>query len=262
MPDNLSDKEIKRYNRHILIEEIGAEGQQKLKESSILIVGAGGLGSPVAYYLTAVGVGKLGIVDDDQVELSNLQRQILHGTADVGRNKVESARETLESLNPEIDIITYSQRLDQSNVEELVAEYDLVINCIDNFITRYLINDACVFNDTPLVEAGVLKFEGQITLIVPGEGPCYRCIFPEPPGEENIPTCQGAGILGAIAGTLGTLQATEAVKYLLQIGKSLQGRLVIYDGLEATFREVEIKRNPGCSVCGEDPTITELEPND
>jgi adenylyltransferase/sulfurtransferase len=243
----LSEEELQRYNRHILVKGIGEEGQQKLKKSQVLVVGAGGLGSPVAYYLAAAGIGRLGIIDSDLVEISNLQRQILHSTADKGELKVESARETLSALNPEIEIDTYQKRLRSENVESLVTEYDLVINCVDNFETRYLVNDICVLTDTPLVEAGVLGLEGQITLIIPGEGPCYRCIFPELSEKGEVPTAQQEGILGAVAGTIGTLQATEAIKYLLGIGKSL---LLIYDARELSFREVEIKKNSDCSVCG------------
>jgi len=256
---DFNEDEVERYSRHILLQEVGVEGQAKLRESSVLVVGAGGLGSPVAYYLVAAGVGKIGIVDFDEVDLSNLQRQILHSTDDVGRAKTDSAKETLEALNPNVEIITYNQRLGTDNVEDLVSQYDIVIDGVDNFAARYLVNDACVFTNTPLVEGGILRFEGQVTLIDPEEGPCYRCVFPEPPKPGSIPSCQEAGVLGAIAGTIGTLQATEAIKYLLGIGESLIGRLVIYDALQLSFREVKIEQNSDCSLCGDKPEITELE---
>lgn len=252
MEYNLADKERERYNRNILLDEIGEKGQQKLKEARVLIVGAGGLGSSVAYYLAATGVGTLGIIDYDLIELSNLQRQILHSTTDIGQAKVDSAKETLKSLNPEIDIVTYEQQLGKNNVKELIKKYDLVINCVDNFSTRYLINDACVLTSTPLIEGGVLGLEGQITFVLPGEGPCYRCIFPAAPEKDDLPAGQSEGILGAIAGTIGTLQATETVKYLVGAGELLIGRLLIYDALKTSFRKVEIEKNPECSACGTD----------
>lgn len=255
---DFSEEEIERYSRHIILPEISGQGQQKIKEASVLVVGAGGLGSPVAYYLAAAGVGRLGIIDSDLVDLSNLQRQILHTTADLDRPKVESAREKLQAINPNIEIITYNQYLNKDNVLEIIESFDLVVDGVDNFPTRYLLNDACVMKNKPLVEAGILRFDGQIMTIKPGEGPCYRCIFTRPPAEGTIPSCQEAGVLGAIAGTIGTLQATEALKIITGVGKPLIGRLLIYDAKELSFREVEIRRNPDCPVCGDNPTITEL----
>ncbi|MCK8824422.1 HesA/MoeB/ThiF family protein [Fuchsiella alkaliacetigena] len=243
----LSSKEIERYSKQLSLPEIGELGQQKLKNSSVLIVGAGGLASPVSYYLAAAGVGKLGIIDADKVELSNLQRQILHRTADLDRLKVESARDSLEALNSNLEISTYQDFLDFELAKKLFREYDLVVDCVDNFATRYLVNDAAVETNTPLIEAGVAAFEGQLMLIDPPQGPCYRCIFP----EQSTTDSPERGLLGVIPGTIGTLQATEAIKYLLGLGRLLLGRLLVYDGLELSFREVEIKRNSSCSVCGD-----------
>ncbi|SJZ34015.1 HesA/MoeB/ThiF family protein [Selenihalanaerobacter shriftii] len=255
---DLSSEELQRYDRHIILDEIGQEGQQKLKESSVLIVGAGGLGSPVAYYLAAVGIGCIGIIDFDEIELSNLQRQILHSTSNIGSFKVDSAEKSLKALNPNLDIITYQASLKTDNVEDLVMRYDIVINCVDNFASRYLINDACVSNNIPLIEAGVLGFEGQVMVIIPGKGPCYRCIFPESSKQGRISADKEIGVLGAVAGTIGTLQATEAIKYLLGIGELLFSKLLIYDALHASFRKVELKANPRCPICGDDSSITEL----
>ncbi len=255
---DFSEEEIERYSRHIILKELGGSGQQKIKDSSVLVVGAGGLGSPVAYYLAAAGVGKLGIVDSDVVDRSNLQRQILHSTEDIGLSKVKSAREKLQTINPNIDIITYNQYLNKNNIEEIIADYDVIVDGVDNFPTRYLLNDACVLNDKTLVEGGILRFEGQVMTIKPGEGPCYRCVFREPPSEDAIPSCQEAGVLGAIAGTIGTLQATEALKIITEIGEPLIGRILTYDAKKLSFREVKIKRDEDCPVCGNKPRITEL----
>lgn len=255
----LSEEQILRYSRNIILKEIGGIGQQKLINSKVLIVGAGGLGSPSAYYLAAAGVGTIGIVDYDRVDLSNLQRQILHRTKDIGRFKVESAKEKLNELNPDVNIITYNERLSAQNVLELIKDYDVVIDGVDNFPARYLINDACVFTKKPLIESGILRFEGMIMTIIPGEGPCYRCIYPEPPKEGAVPTCSQAGVLGAVAGVMGTLQAVEAIKVLLNIGKSLKGRILTYNALEGRFREISWSKKSKCPVCGENPTITELK---
>lgn len=253
-----TDEEIKRYSRHIILQEVGGTGQKKLREARVLVVGAGGLGSPAAYYLAAAGIGALGIVDSDVVDVSNLQRQILHRTADIGRKKVDSAEESIHALNPGVSVEKHCVRLDKSNVTEIVSQYDVIIDGVDNFPSRYLLNDACHFARKPLVEAGVLQFLGQVMTIVPGTGPCYRCLFPEPPPPGAVPSCQEAGVLGAVPGILGMLEATEAIKLILGIGKSLSGRLIIYEALSSTFREVAVRRNPRCPLCGDSPTILEL----
>ncbi|MBO8141842.1 MAG: molybdopterin-synthase adenylyltransferase MoeB [Firmicutes bacterium] len=253
-----TEDEIVRYSRHILLPEVGGVGQQKLKEARVLIVGAGGLGSPAAFYLAAAGIGTIGIVDDDVVDLSNLQRQILHRTQDVGTPKVESARRALEDLNPGVKVVPYRFRLDAGNVMDLIREYDVIVDGVDNFATRYLLNDACVMAGKPLVDAGILRWDGLVMTIRPGEGPCYRCVFPEPPPPGAIPSCQEAGIIGAIAGIMGTIQALETVKLILGVGETLTGRLLVVDALEGRFRQVTARRDPGCPVCGENPTITQL----
>jgi len=256
---NLSEEELTRYSRQLILDEVGGKGQSRLKKAKILIVGTGGLGSPAAFYLAAAGIGTLGLIDDDKVELSNLQRQILHSTDDLGEPKPCSAGRTLSALNPNIEIITYNKRLNKDNVEDLIKDYDLIVNGVDNFPSRYLLNDACVINNKPFIEAGILRYSGQLTTIIPGEGPCYRCVFPSPPEEGTIPSCQEAGVLGVTAGTIGTLQAVEAVKFILGAGKLLTGRMLIFDALEMNFREVEIKKSEDCPVCGQNPTITTLE---
>ncbi|MTI61791.1 MAG: sulfur carrier protein ThiS [Firmicutes bacterium] len=255
---DFSEEEIERYSRHIILQDIGGTGQQKIKEASVLVVGAGGLGSPVSFYLAAAGVGKLGIVDSDVVDRSNLQRQILHTSDDVDRPKVESAEEKLEKINPHVEVVTYNTYLNKDNIEEIIRDYDIIVDGVDNFPTRYLLNDACVMNDKILVEAGILRFEGQVMTIHPGEGPCYRCVFTSPPEEGTIPSCQEAGVLGAIAGTIGTIQATEVLKLITCVGSPLKNNILIYDAKEMDFRKVEIKKNPDCPVCGKNPTITEL----
>ena len=255
---DFSEEEIKRYSRHIILKEVGGKGQKKLREARALVVGAGGLGSPAAYYLAAAGVGTLGIVDSDVVDTSNLQRQILHRTSDVGRHKTESAAEQIHALNPGVEVKEHRVRLDKDNVERIIRDYDVIIDGVDNFPTRYLLHDACFFGKKPLVEAGVLQFLGQIMTIVPGGGPCYRCVFPEPPPPGTVPSCQEAGILGAVAGVLGVLQATEAVKLILGVGKPLTGRILIYEALSGSFREVKFRPNPKCPLCGDAPSITEL----
>lgn len=255
---DFSEEEIERYSRHIILQDIGGTGQKKIKEASVLVVGAGGLGSPVSYYLAAAGVGKLGIVDSDLVDRSNLQRQILHTTDDLDHPKVESAKEKLKQINPHVEVITYNTYLNKDNIEEVIKDYDIIVDGVDNFPTRYLLNDACVMNDKILVEAGILRFEGQVITIHPGEGPCYRCVFTSPPEEGTIPSCQEAGVLGAIAGTIGTIQATEVLKLITGVGSPLKNNILIYDAKEMDFRKVEIKKNPDCPVCGENPTITEL----
>lgn len=255
----LSNAEIERYSRQIILPNIGGKGQKKLKQSKVLVVGAGGLGSPVAYYLAAAGVGTIGIVDGDAVELSNLQRQILHNTERVGLPKTESARQTLLALNPHITVNVHQLRLSKDNVLDLISGYEVIVDGVDNFPARYLLNDACVMAGKPLVEAGVLQWDGLVMTIKPREGPCYRCIFPEPPPPGAVPTCQEAGIVGVIPGVIGAIQATEVLKLLLGVGEGLVGRLLIYNGLEMRFREVRAERNPTCPVCGDNPSIRTLE---
>ncbi|HDL64499.1 MAG TPA: molybdopterin-synthase adenylyltransferase MoeB [Proteobacteria bacterium] len=254
----LREDQIERYSRQIILSEIGGKGQSKLLEASVLVIGAGGLGSPAALYLAAAGVGQLGIVDSDRVELNNLQRQIIHSTGDVGRPKVDSARDRLHSLNPDIRIIPYNLRLTSANIMEIIEDYDIIVDGSDNFPTRYLINDACVLADKPLSHGAILRFYGQVYTILPGESACYRCLFPEPPPPGAVPNCQEAGILGAVAGIIGLLQANEVLKYILGAGKLLNGRLLTFDALDASFREVKVLRDTDCPVCGDRPTITEL----
>ena len=253
-----SEEWIERYSRHIILPEVGGNGQEKLNESKVLIIGAGGLGSPVALYLAAAGIGTLGIVDNDVVDLSNLQRQILHTTNDLGRQKTESAKEKLEALNPEITVNAYHELVNSTNIMEMIKDYDVIVDGTDNFPTRFLINDACVLGNKPLVHGAILRFDGQVFTIVPGAGPCYRCIFEEPPPPGTVPNCSQAGILGAIAGIIGTIQATEVLKLIIGKGRTLKGRLLVVDALDMTFREVKIRRNSACPICGDNPTITQL----
>lgn len=255
---NLTEEEIERYSRHIILPEVGGTGQQKLKESSVLVVGAGGLGSPVILYLTAAGVGRIGVIEDDVVDLTNLQRQILHATPDVGKHKAQSASETMRQINPHVEVDVYRQRLNKDNIFALLDKYDVVVDGVDNFPTRYLLNDACVMKKKTLVEGGILRFMGLIMSIRGGETACYRCVFEEPPPPGTVPSCAEAGILGAVAGVAGTLQATEVLKILTGVGKPLFNRLLQFDAEELRFHEVKAKRNPRCPVCGKNPTITEL----
>ena len=252
-----TEDQIKRYSRHIVLREVGGKGQRRLLDSSVLIVGAGGLGSPVALYLAAAGVGRIGIVDFDQVDLSNLQRQILHATGDVGRPNVESALERLALLNPDVKVIPHGEPLSSANALALLSQYDLVVNGSDNFPTRYLVNDACVFSKKPLVDGSILRFEGHVTVFLPGRG-CYRCLFPAPPPPGLMPNCQEAGVLGVLCGVVGSLQGLEALKLLLGIGEPLAGRLLWIDGLSLEIRSLKVRRDPSCPVCGDQPTITEL----
>lgn len=256
---NFTEEQIIRYSRHIILPEVGGEGQQKILEGKVLIIGTGGLGSPVAFYLAAAGVGTLGIIDDDVVDLSNLQRQILHSTKDIGRPKVESAREKLVALNPDCKVVVYKERLMAHNIMEIIKDYDVVVDGTDNFSTRFVTNDACVMAGKPFIHGGILRFTGQALTVIPGEGPCFRCIFQEPPPPGSVPTCSQAGVLGVLAGTIGLIQATEVLKYLLGKGDLLIGRLMMYDALAMKFREVTVKKNPNCPVCGENPTIKELK---
>jgi sulfur-carrier protein adenylyltransferase/sulfurtransferase len=257
--DRALDRERRtRYSRHLLIPEVGEEGQLKLLESKVLLIGAGGLGSPAALYLAAAGVGRLGIVDADVVDESNLQRQVIHATADLGTPKVDSARATLEALNPDVDVVGYRERLTSENVDRILGEgWDVIVDGADNFPTRYLVNDASVWHDVPVVHGSIYRFEGQTTVFKPGAGPCYRCLFPQPPPPELAPSCAEGGVLGVLPGVVGSLQANEALKLLLGIGEPLVGRLLLFDALAGEFNEVAIRRDPDCPVCGEHPTITE-----
>ena len=261
-PQALTPAQRSRYSRHLLIPEVGDEGQQKLLGARILLIGAGGLGSPASLYLAAAGVGTLGIVDADVVDDSNLQRQIVHSTERLGEPKVLSAKRTIEALNPDVTVIPYEERLTSDNVERIVgAGWDVIVDGADNFPTRYLVNDASVWHDIPVVHGSIYRFEGQVTVFAPGRandgGPCYRCLFPSPPPPELAPSCAEGGVLGVLPGIVGSLQASEALKLILGIGESLTGRLLLFDALHTTFDEVSVKRDPTCPVCGEHPTITE-----
>jgi len=252
----LSVEELQRYSRHLIMPEVTSEGQNRLKAARVLCIGAGGLGSPAALYLAAAGVGTLGIVDFDDVDLSNLQRQILHGTKDIGRGKLESARDRLHDINPQIEIELHKCRFSSENASQLVARYDVVVDGSDNFPTRYLSNDVCVFARKPNVYGSVFRFEGQTTIFAPHlGGPCYRCLFPEPPPPESVPNCAQAGVLGVLPGIIGMLQAIETLKLILGIGEQLVGRLLHFDALKVKFRELNLRRDPQCPVCGENPTI-------
>jgi adenylyltransferase/sulfurtransferase len=258
MLPELSREEILRYSRHLLIPEVGLDGQRKLKASSALIIGTGGLGSPVALYLAAAGVGHIGLVDYDVVDQSNLQRQIVHGTGMVGRLKVESARTRLLDLNPAIQVDAFNEPFTSANAMKIAEDFDVIIDGTDNFPTRYLINDLCVLTGKPNIYGAIYRFEGQASVFYASEGPCYRCLFPEPPPPGLVPSCADAGVLGILPGTIGTIQATEAIKFLLGIGTSLVGRLLLYDALELSFEYVKLKKNPQCKVCGLHPEITGL----
>jgi sulfur-carrier protein adenylyltransferase/sulfurtransferase len=252
----LSAEELQRYSRHLLMPEVSSKGQRRLKAARILSIGAGGLGSPAALYLAAVGVGTIGIVDFDDVDLSNLQRQILHGTKDIGRSKLKSARDRLRDINPEIEIELHECRFSSENASQLVEQYDVVVDGSDNFPTRYLSNDVCVFARKPNVYGSVFRFEGQTTVFAPHlGGPCYRCLFPEPPPPDSVPNCAQAGVLGVLPGIIGMLQAIETIKLIVGIGEPLVGRLLHFDALKVKFRELNLRRDPQCPVCGENPTI-------
>lgn len=256
-----TDDQLERYARHIILNEVGGAGQAKLMASKVLIIGAGGLGSPLLLYLAAAGVGTLGVVDDDRVDLSNLQRQIVHTTARLGVPKTESAREAVAAINPEVKVITHPERLTGENALDLIRGYDLVADGSDNFETRYLVNDACFFAARPFVSGAMLRFDGQISTFkayLGGDNPCYRCLFRERPPPGLVPSCSEAGVLGAVAGAIGSLQATEVLKELVGIGESLSGWLLIYGALSATFRKVRVRRDPACPLCGTQPSITDL----
>jgi molybdopterin/thiamine biosynthesis adenylyltransferase/rhodanese-related sulfurtransferase len=247
-----------RYSRHLLIPEVGEEGQLKLLDSKVLLIGAGGLGSPASLYLAAAGVGRIGIVDADVVDESNLQRQIVHSTESLGEPKVESAKRAIEALNPDVEVVAYKERLTSENIERILADgWDVIVDGADNFPTRYLVNDASIWHKIPVVHGSIYRFEGQVTVFKPYEGPCYRCLFPTPPPPELAPSCAEGGVLGVLPGVIGSLQASEALKLALAIGEPLIGRLLLFDALAATFDEVKLRRDPDCPVCGEHPTITE-----
>ena len=253
-----TDEQIERYSRHIILPEVGGSGQQKMLEARVLLLGAGGLGSPAAYYLAAAGIGNLGIVDFDQVDLSNLQRQIIHSTERIGMLKTESAKKTIQALNPDVNVTLYNEKMDSSNIMRLIEDYDYVVDGSDNFPTRYLVNDACVMKNKTLIHGSIYRFEGQVTVFKPGDGPCYRCLYPEPPPPGMVPNCQEGGVLGVLAGVIGNLQVVEVLKLILGIGKPLVGKLLIYDALKTEFRNLRLRKDANCPVCGEKPTIKEL----
>lgn len=255
---DFSEEQILRYSRHIILPEVGGKGQEKLLNANVLMVGAGGLGSPAGFYLAAAGIGNIGIVDFDDVDASNLQRQILHNTDRIGMNKAESAKITMEKLNPDVKVRLFKERLNSSNIDRIIKDYDIILDGTDNFPTRYLINDACVFSGKTIVHGSIFKFEGQLTIFKPHEGPCYRCLYPEPPPPGMVPSCQEAGVLGVLPGTIGVLQAVEVIKLVLNIGKPLIGTLLLYDSLSVSFRKMKLKKDKNCPVCGEDPKIKEL----
>ena len=254
----LTNEEVARYSRHLIMPEVGMDGQLKLKAASVLCIGAGGLGSPVAMYLAAAGVGRIGIVDFDVVDYSNLQRQIIHGTPDVGRSKLESARDSLAAINPEVEIETHDLALSSANALDVFRDYDVIVDGTDNFPTRYLVNDACVLLGKPNCYGSIFRFEGQASVFCSPGGPCYRCLYPEPPPPGLVPSCAEGGVLGILPGVVGTIQATEAVKLIIGAGEPLIGRFLIYDALRMRFRELKLRRDPDCPVCGDNRTVTEL----
>lgn len=258
MSTPLSSTEQRRYSRHLSLPEVGPEGQQRLKDGRVLVIGAGGLGSPVSMYLAAAGVGTIGLVDADVVDTTNLQRQILHGESDIGRPKLESAKQTLLEINPHLNLELHPHFLDASNAADLVSAYDVIIDGTDNFTTRYLVNDACVFAGRPNVYGSIFRFEGQASLFDARHGPCYRCLYPTPPPAGAIPNCAEGGVFGVLPGLIGTIQATEAIKLLLGIGESLLGRLLLFDALHLSFREMRLRKDPDCPICGAHATITDL----
>ncbi|QIO21950.1 molybdopterin-synthase adenylyltransferase MoeB [Haloarcula sp. JP-L23] len=260
MRPDLDPEQLDRYSRHIIMDDVGPEGQAALLDSSVLVVGAGGLGSPVLQYLAAAGIGRLGVVDDDVVERSNLQRQVIHRDDDIGRPKVDSAREFVTGLNPDVTVDTHEVRLSKENVRDLVTDYDIVVDASDNFETRFLVNDACTLAGIPFSHGAIFRFEGQVTTFTgDGEGPCYRCLFPEAPPAGTVPDCATAGVLGVLPGTIGCIQATEVVKLAMDYGEPLDGRLLAYDAAEMTVDEVPVAPNPDCPVCGDDPAIGSID---
>lgn len=254
----LTELQVERYSRHIILKQVGVKGQEKILYAKVLIIGAGGLGAPAALYLAAAGVGQIGIVDQDVVEISNLQRQVIHFTPDIGKKKVDSAREKINQINPDVKVRTYFDRVNAKNVLQIINDYDFVIDGTDNFSAKFLINDACVLAKKPFSHGGILRFQGQTLTFIP-ESTCYRCIFDQPPPEGSVPSCSQAGILGAVAGILGTIQASEALKYILGIGELLNNKLLTFDALNMEFRTISLKRNQHCPICGEHPVITELK---
>jgi sulfur-carrier protein adenylyltransferase/sulfurtransferase len=256
--DGLSVDEVKRYSRHLIIPDVGMTGQKRLKNAKVLVVGAGGLGSPALLYLAAAGVGTLGIVDFDVVDESNLQRQIIHGVSDIGKPKAESARDSIQEINPYVEVILHEERLDSDNALDIFRPYDLIVDGTDNFATRYLVNDACVLLNKPYVWGSIYRFDGQASVFWAEYGPCYRCLYPEPPPPGMVPSCAEGGVLGVLCASIGSIQVTEAIKVITGIGDPLVGRLMIYDALEMSYRSVKVRKDPECPVCGKNPTITEL----
>lgn len=256
--DELTIDEVRRYSRHLIIPDVGMAGQKRLKNAKVLCVGAGGLGSPSLMYLAAAGVGTLGIVEFDVVDESNLQRQIIHGQSDIGRPKAESARDSVLEINPYVTVNLHTERLDSSNVMELFSQYDLIVDGTDNFATRYLVNDACVLLGKPYVWGSIYRFDGQASVFWAEHGPCYRCLYPEPPPPGMVPSCAEGGVLGVLCASIGSIQVNEAIKVITGVGQTLLGRLMIYDALEMTYRQVKVRKDPNCAVCGENPTVTEL----
>lgn len=254
----LTNEELQRYSRHLILPEMGVEGQLKLKASKVLLVGTGGLGSPLALYLAAAGVGTLGLVDFDTVDCSNLQRQVIHGTSDIGRKKLDSAEDSIRELNPNVRVVRHEAALTSDNALAIIAEYDVVADGTDNFPTRYLVNDACVLLGKPNAYGSIFRFDGQASVFAHEDGPCYRCLYPEPPPPGLVPSCAEGGVLGVLPGVVGLIQATEVVKLLLGVGQTLKGRLLLYDALNMRFRELKLRRNAECPVCGDQPTITRL----
>ncbi len=255
---SLTQDEILRYSRHLIMPEVGVEGQEKLKAAKVFMIGTGGLGSPAALYLAAAGIGTMGLIDFDRVDFSNLQRQIIHSTSSVGTPKVESAKKRLQEINPNVTVNVFDEMLTRDNIMNLIKDYDIVLDGTDNFQTRYLVNDACVFTGKPFVYGSIFRFDGQATVFYPGKGPCYRCLFAEPPPPGMVPSCSEGGVLGILPGVIGVIQATEVVKLIIGKGEPLIGRLMLYDALKMSFREVKFRKNPKCPVCSENPTITEL----
>ena len=256
---SFTNEQLERYSRHIILKEIGAKGQKKLLNAKVLIIGAGGLGAPAAMYLAAAGVGTIGIADADDVDLSNLQRQIIHATKDLGKPKVQSAKETMNELNPDVTVNTYHTFVTSENIREIIRDYDFIIDGTDNFPAKFLINDACVMEKKPFSHAGIIRFKGQLMTYVPGEGPCYRCVFRDPPPKDAVPTCKQAGVVGAMGGVIGSLQAMEAIKFIVGKGQLLTGHLLTYDALTMEFRKIKLPHHTeNCPICGTHPTITQL----
>ena len=255
---DFTDEQIERYSRHIILPEVGGEGQSRLLESKVLLVGAGGLGSPAAFYLAAAGIGNMGIIDFDTVDLSNLQRQIIHNTERIGMLKTESAKKTISALNPDVNVTVFNEKLSSENIMRLFEGYDYILDGTDNFATRYLINDACVMTGKTNIHGSIFRFEGQVTVFKPGDGPCYRCLYPEPPPPGLVPNCQEGGVLGVLAGVIGNLQVVETLKLILGKGDTLVGSLLLYDALRTEFRKLKLKKDPKCPVCSDQPTIIEL----